>query len=315
MRVLTILLLSIVAATQMACSRTIHQKDFASTDEAVQALMAAVKSGDTRALLEVLGSDAKPVIDSGDPVQDKNGREKFMQAYDTAHSFDNSTEGLTVLQVGTDNWPFPFPLVQHDGRWHFDTTEGTEEIVNRRVGDNELSTIQACLAFVDAEREYYVRNPQNDPLLHFAQKLISTEGQKDGLYWPATGDEPPSPLGAGFARARSEGYDVAGNKEKPEPYHGYIYRLLKGQGPDAHGGAYDYMVGDKMLGGFALIASPAEYGTSGVMTFIVNHDGVVYSKDLGPDTSKAAAEIHVFNPDKSWKREGASEDAPGAPQA
>jgi hypothetical protein len=312
MRVLTILLLSIVAATQIACSRTIHQKDFASTDEAVQALMAAVKSGDTRALLEVLGNDAKPVIDSGDPVQDKNGREKFMQAYDAAHSFDNSTEGLTVLQVGTDNWPFPFPLVQQDGRWHFDTTEGTEEIVNRRVGDNELSTIQACLAFVDAEREYYTRNPQNDSLLHFAQKLISTEGQKDGLYWPTTGDEPPSPLGEGFARARSEGYALEG---KGQPFHGYIYRILKAQGPDAHGGAYDYMAGDKMLGGFALIASPAEYGTSGVMTFIVNHDGVVFSKDLGPDTAKVAPEIQVFDPDKSWKREAASEDAPGAPQA
>ncbi|HZF26475.1 MAG TPA: DUF2950 domain-containing protein [Steroidobacteraceae bacterium] len=305
MRVLVVLWLVIAAATQVACTRSVQHRDYASTDEAVQALLAAVKSGETRGLLEVLGNDAKPVVESGDPVQDRQARERFMEAYQTAHSLETPVEGLAILQIGSDNWPFPFPLLQHEGRWHFDTADGSDEIINRRVGKNEFSTVQSCLAFVDAEREYYVRNPQNDPLLHYAQKFVSSEGQKDGLYWPTAGDEPPSPLGAGFARARAEGYALQGDKAGTEPYHGYLYRLLTGQGPNAAGGAHDYMVRDKMLGGFALMATPAEYGTSGVMTFIVNYDGVVFSKDLGPDTAKVAAHIELFDPDESWKREAA----------
>jgi Protein of unknown function (DUF2950) len=310
MRVLVALLI-MVAATQAACSRSVQQKDFASAEEAVQALVAAAQSDDTRALLEVLGQEAEPVVGSGDPVQDKNSRQQFLQAYAAAHALDTSVEGRTTLEVGTDKWPFTFPIVQRDGRWRFDSTAGVEEIVNRRVGANEISTIQSCLAFVDAEREYYVRNAQQDSLLHFAQTLVSTEGQKDGLYWPTAGDEEPSPLGEEFAQARSEGYFQDGastdGASKSTPYHGYVYRLLKAQGPNAAGGAYDYMVGDKMLGGFALIASPAEYGSTGVMTFIVNHDGVVFSKDLGPDTAKAARSIEVFDPDQSWTKEAAIE--------
>jgi Protein of unknown function (DUF2950) len=310
MRVLVALLI-MVAATQAACSRSVQQKDFASAEEAVQALVAAAQSDDTRALLEVLGQEAEPVVGSGDPVQDKNSRQQFLQAYAAAHALDTSVEGRTTLEVGTDKWPFTFPIVQRDGRWRFDSTAGVEEIVNRRVGANEISTIQSCLAFVDAQREYYVRNAQQDSLLHFAQTLVSTEGQKDGLYWPTAGDEEPSPLGEEFAQARSEGYfqDDASKDgaSKATPYHGYVYRLLKAQGPNAAGGAYDYMVGDKMLGGFALIASPAEYGSTGVMTFIVNHDGVVFSKDLGPDTAKAARSIEVFDPDQSWTKEAAIE--------
>jgi Protein of unknown function (DUF2950) len=305
MRVLVALLI-VVAATQAACSRSVQQKDFASAEEAAQALVAAAQSDDTRALLEVLGQEAEPVVGSGDPVQDKSSRERFLQAYATAHALDNSVAGATTLEVGTDRWPFPFPIVQRDGRWRFDSSAGVEEIVNRRVGANELSTIQSCLAFVDAEREYYLRNVQRDSLLHYAQRLVSTEGQKDGLYWPTSADEEPSPLGEEFAQARSEGYFKEG-VTKATPYHGYVYRLLKAQGPNAAGGAYDYMVRDKMLGGFALIASPAEYGKSGVMTFLVNHDGVVFSKDLGPDTAKAALAIEAFDPDQSWTREASIE--------
>lgn len=299
-------LLVVVAATQVACSRSVHQKDFASAEEAAQALVTAAQSDGTRPLLEVLGKEAAPVLDSGDPVQDKNSRERFLQAYATAHALDTSVEGVTTLEVGTDKWPFPFPVVQRGGRWRFDSAAGVEEIVNRRVGANELSTIQSCLAFVDAQREYYVRNAEQDSLLHFAQKLVSSDGQKDGLYWPTAGDEEPSPLGEGFARARSEGYFEQG-VSKGTPYHGYVYRLLKAQGPNAAGGAYDYMVRDKMLGGFALIASPAEYGSTGVVTFIVNHDGIVFSKDLGPDTAKAALSIEAFDPDQSWTREAVIE--------
>jgi hypothetical protein len=291
----------LIAATA-GCGRTVDQQDFESAEAAAQALVAAAESEQTDELLEVLGPEASPVIASGDPIQDKNSREQFLQSYAAAHELHEGPEGVTTLTVGPDDWPFPFPLVQRDGRWRFDSAAGVEEVINRRVGANELSTIQSCLAYVDAQREYYVRNAQRDPLQHYAQKLVSSEGQKDGLYWPTTDGEPPSPLGERFAQARSEGYFEQG-AAKGAPYHGYIYRLLTAQGPHANGGAYDYMVRDRMLGGFALIAFPAEYGSTGVMTFIVNHDGVVFSKDLGPQTPKLAMAIRTFDPDETWKRE------------
>jgi hypothetical protein len=299
-------LLIVIAATQMACSRSTQQKDFESPAAAAQALVAAAQSDKSGALLEVLGKEAEPVLNSGDAVQDRNSRDRFLQAYTRAHALEADAEGVTTLAVGTDAWPFPFPIVQHDGRYQFDSAAGIEEIVNRRVGANELSAIQSCLAFVDAQREYYARNVEGDSLLHFAQKLASTAGHKDGLYWPTTGDEPQSPLGEAFARARSEGYFKEG-VTSATPYHGYVYRLLTSQGPHAAGGAYDYMVRDKMLGGFALIASPVEYGISGVMTFIVNHDGVVFSQDLGRMTVTSVQLIESFDPGPGWKREAAIE--------
>lgn len=299
-------LLIVIATTQTACSRSIQQKDFESPEAAAQALVAAAQSDNPRALLEVLGKQAEPMLNSGDPVQDKNSRNRFLQAYTGAHALEANAEGVTTLEVGPDQWPFPIPIVRRDGRYRFDSAVGMEEIINRRVGANELATIQSCLAFVDAQREYYVRNAERDPLLHFAQKLVSSEGRKDGLYWPTSGGEPPSPLGEAFVQAHSEGYFKDGGS-KATPYHGYVYRLLASQGPHAKGGAYDYMVRDKMLGGFALIAFPAEYGISGVMTFIVNHDGVVLSKDLGPMTTTSAQLIESFNPDPGWKREAAIE--------
>jgi Protein of unknown function (DUF2950) len=302
---LSILLLALLV-TQAACDRAIRQQDFESAEAAAQALIAAVQSGETRATLEVLGKDAEPVLNSGDSVQDKNSRERFLQAYAQAHELETAADGAITLEVGADEWPFPFPIVERDGRYRFDSGAGIEEIINRRVGANELSAIQSCLAFVDAQREYYVRNVEQDSLLHFAQKLVSAEGRKDGLYWPNSGEEPPSPLGEEFARARAEGY-LPEAAAKTTPYHGYVFRLLTSQGTNAAGGAYDYMVNDKMLGGFAMIASPAEYGTSGVMTFIVNHDGVVFSKDLGSMTATSAQLIKSFNPDSSWKREATIE--------
>lgn len=300
-----VLMMMVVAA----CNRGTSQRDFASIDDAVGALVAAARSNDTSALVRVLGSEAEPAISSGDAIQDRNARERFVRAYEAEHTLSRGDAGEATLLVGTDQWPFPFPLVQSNGRWHFDSDAGTDEIVNRRVGANELSTIQSCLAFVDAQREYYMRNPQQAPLLQFAQRLVSTKGERDGLYWPTTGAEPPSPLGAGFARAQGEGYFQNG-ASKNEPLRGYIYRLLTAQGPNAQGGAYSYLVDGKMIGGFALIAVPAEYGRSGVMTFIVNHDGIVYSKDLGPDTATAARAIQTFDPDSSWHREDATEASP-----
>lgn len=299
-------LLIVIALTQAACSQSSQQKDFASAEAAAQALAAAVQSEQSGALLQVLGRQAEPVLNSGDPVQDKNSRDRFLQAYASAHTLQSDAEGVTTLEVGTDAWPFPFPIVQHEGRYRFDSSAGVEEIINRRVGANELSAIQSCLAFVDAQREYYVRNAERDPLLHFAQKIASTPGRKDGLYWPTSGTELPSPLGEAFARARTEGYFKEG-VTGATPYHGYIYRLLTAQGPHAAGGAYDYTVRGKMLGGFALLAFPVEYGVSGVMTFIVNHDGVVFSKDLGRMTPTAVQLIESFDPDPTWKREAAIE--------
>lgn len=287
------------------CDLVGKQRSYSSPEQAADALVAALKSEKTGPVLRVLGKDAKPAIDSGDPVQDRNARARFVEMYGTSHSLEAREDGSQVLQVGSDNWPFPFPLVQENGKWRFDSAAGAEELIDRRVGRNELSAIQACLAYVDAQREYYTRNPENDPLLHYAQLLISSPGKHDGLYWETSGDEAPSPLGPAFARARSQGY-LKDSKSGPEPFHGYYYALLKAQGPNAAGGAYDYIVRDKMIGGFALIAYPAEYGNSGVMTFMVNHDGVVFSKDLGPDTGKLAPEIKVFDPDSSWKREDAS---------
>jgi hypothetical protein len=195
----------------------------------------------------------------------------------------------------------PIPVVKGKDGWRFDTQQGKEEVLNRRIGRNELSAVQAMLAYVDAQREYYLRNPQGDKLLHYAQKFGSAKGKRDGLYFPTKAGEPPSPLGPLYASAKAAGYTKAGNG-MPSPYHGYRYRILKRQGPDAPGGAYDYMAQGRMIGGFALVAWPASYGSSGVMTFLVNHEGVVYEKDLGPNTAAAAAKITRFNPDKSWKR-------------
>jgi len=298
------LLVILTVVTPAACGQSVRQHDFASAEEAVRALVSAAESPYPRALLEVLGEEAEPVLSSGDPVQDKNSRDRFRQAFAQAHALVANGDGVTTLEVGADEWPFPFPIVERNGRWRFDGAAGTEEIVNRRVGANEVSTIQSCLAFVDAQREYYLRNPERDSLQHYAQKLVSAERRKDGLYWPTTGNEPPSPLGESFARARSEGY-FEGSASQATPFHGYIYRLLPAQGPNAPGGAYQYVVNDKMLGGFGLIAFPAEYGKSGVMTFIVNHDGVVYSRDLGADTAAAVRAIQTFDPDQTWQRERA----------
>jgi hypothetical protein len=296
----TVLILLTSLAALTAC--TSKPAKFDTPEAAIQALIDAAKADDDGALLELLGKDAKPLIDSGDPVADKNARAAFVASYEAAHSLDKSVPESIKLEVGEDKWPFPIPLVSAGGKWYFDSPTGIDEVINRRVGANELDTIQSCLAYVDAQREYYVRNVQNDPILHYASRLISTDGKKDGLYWPAAENEEPSPLGEAFARARAEGYLPDGSS-KGEPFHGYIYRLLTKQGPNAAGGAYEYLVNDRLLGGFAAVAFPAEYGNSGVMTFIVNHDGVVFSKDLGPDTAKLALAMDSFDPGPDWKKE------------
>jgi len=290
----------LLAAAAIPATAATGPKIFAAPEQAVQQLIVAVKAGDSKALLEILGPDAKALIASGDAVADKEGRERFARNYDEANKLEKSGDDKVILSVGRDAWPFPIPIVKDAAGWRFDTDEGREEILNRRVGRNERETIQAALAYVDAQREYYLRNPQRDKLLQYAQKFRSASGKRDGLYWPAQASEPPSPLGPLYAAARIEGYGKASGG-KPYPYHGYFYRILKGQGPEARGGAYDYVAQGRMIGGFALVAYPATYGNSGVMTFIVNHDGTVYEKNLGPDTAKIARAMSVFNPDKGWK--------------
>jgi hypothetical protein len=282
----------------MAMGAAARKQSFPSPEAGVQALLAAAKSHDTTSLLQILGPEAQSFINTGDPVADRASRGRFVQAYEEAHTLVPLGDTQVVLQIGKDEWPFPIPLVKDNTSWRFDTKAGKEEILNRNIGRNELDVIQVCLTYVDAQREYYMRNPQGDVLLQYAQKFRSTQGKRDGLYWATTANEPPSPLGSLVARARGEGYK--GTASKPVPYHGYYYKILTGQGPKAPDGAYDYVVRGKMIGGFAMVAYPAQYGSSGIMTFMVNHDGVVYEKDLGPNTTATAQSMARFNPDETW---------------
>ena len=303
MRVTAWILLALSAS--VAWGVPLGQKSFKSPEAAVQALVKAAQAKDAKALIAVLGPQAGPIIDSGDAVADQNARAEFLAKYKEGSSIDSSAAGKAILVAGKDKWPFPIPLVKEGAAWYFDGAAGVEEVINRRIGENELSTIQSCLAYVDAQHEYYLRNVQKDALQHYANKLISTEGKKDGLYWPASNGEAPSPLGEEFVAARAEGY-LQSDAPRGAPYHGYIYRLITRQGPQAPGGAYEYMVNGELLGGFALIAFPADYGSSGIMTFIVNHEGVVYSRDLGPHTEHVAMGIVEFNPDAMWTKEDAT---------
>jgi hypothetical protein len=277
----------------------VQPKRFASPDEAVQAFVAALRAGDTKTLLAVLGSEGRTLVSSGDPVADRQSRDLFLKSYDASRKLVPNGD-RAVLQVGADDWPFPIPLVKQGERWRFDVRQGREEIIARRIGRNELYTMQTCLAYVDAQREYYSEDRNGDGVLEYAQRFDSAPGKRDGLYWPTQPGEPPSPLGELVVRARAAGYrrDGAG----PTPFHGYLYRILTAQGPAAPGGAYEYVVRGHMIAGFALVAFPAQYGVSGVMTFMVNHDGVVYQKDLGPSTRSIASALRVFNPDDAWTK-------------
>jgi Protein of unknown function (DUF2950) len=274
------------------------QRTFTTPEEAVEALVAAAKAKDMEAVIAILGPESKALVTSGDPVADETARERFVTSYEQKHTLVRGEEDATVLETGDDGWPFPIPLVDTDRGWRFDGDEGVQEVIDRRIGANELYTIQTCLAYVDAQREYNDRNPQGDAVPPYAQFIASSKGKKDGLYWETGSGEPPSPLGALFARAHGEGYAPAQGKRVP--YHGYVYRVLKAQGPNAPGGAYDYVLHGKMIGGFALVAYPAEYDSSGVMTFLVNHSGDVYEKDLGAETEAIAGAMKTFDPDDTW---------------
>jgi hypothetical protein len=290
---------ALIFALAITCRAALaQQKTFSSAEEAVKAAIAAAKSNNDKELLAVFGAQAKEILFSGDAAADKQRRGEFITAYDEKNRL--ATEGEnTILIVGKQDWPFPIPIVKRGNVWVFDTEKGKEEILNRRIGENELSTIQTLLAVVDAEREYAIKDRDRDGLLEYAQKFVSDPGKKNGLYWEAKQGEPQSPLGPIMARARSEGYKGQASTTPP-PYHGYYYRILTAQGKNAPGGAYSYLVKGKMIGGFALVAYPAQYGNSGVITFIVNHDGKVLQKDLGPKTAAIAKGMKEYNPDSTW---------------
>ena len=271
------------------------QQSFPTPEDAAAALAAAVKSGPSD-ILKVLGKAADDIVSSGDEVADADTRQRFTSMYDSRHSVKTEGNKKATLMLGPDDFPFPIPLVNTRTGWEFDPDEGRIEVLYRRIGRNELDAIQTALAFVDAENEYADKN-RGEGVGVYAQRIVSTPGKKDGLFW--RDDSDPSPLGALAAEASAEGYRTG---EGPAPYHGYYFRILKGQGSDAPGGTFNYVVKGKMIGGFALIAYPAEYGNSGVMTFVVNHAGTVYQKDLGARTDSIAKRIYLFDPDQTWKK-------------
>jgi hypothetical protein len=293
--------LALCVMAPLAAAGTTVQKTFASPEAGVNALVDAIKSNDQKMLHSILGPHSRKLVGSGDEVADAQDREAFIKAYGEANRIVLEGEAKATLVIGADEWPLPIPLMKSGGRWHFDAAKGEKEILARRIGANELAAIQVCLAIADAEHEYAVQERADDGVLHYADRFVSTPGHRDGLYWETNADEPPSPLGPLLAAAAVEGYEKSQAKAL-SPYHGYYYRILTRQGPDAPGGAYDYLVRDRMIGGFAVLAWPARYGASGIMSFMVNHDGVVYEKNLGPKTAEAAAGITSFNPDASWKK-------------
>jgi len=278
-----------------------RQMVFATPEEAADALVTATQADKTADIERIFGASGHKLIYSGDSVADKLGREKFVTAYSQKHVMEPQSDDRVILIVSTDEWPFPIPLVKQGNGWRFDTQAGVNEILNRRVGRNELNAIQVCAAIVDAEHDYASKDRTGSGFLEYAQKFMSSNGKHDGLYWPAVADE-ESPIGPLVVSARAEGYVSKAANEKRSPYHGYFYKILTQQGKDAPGGAHGYIVNGHMIGGFAVIAFPAKYDDSGVMTFMVDQDGVLYEKNLGPNSTAIAQAMTAFNPDDSWKK-------------
>jgi hypothetical protein len=280
------------------------QKTFNSPTAAADALAAAAKKHDKQEMSAILGRSGQELIYSGDRVADKENNDHFVEKYHEMHRFVTTGSGRVFLYIGAENWPLAIPLQKSGAKWYFDTAYGKQEVLYRRIGSNELNVIKVCQEIVSSEREYYAALHDGSSVQQYAQKFRSTSGKQDGLYWEVkAGEEPESPLGPLVAEAASEGYKhhshhAAGH---PRPFHGYVYRLLTRQGAAAHGGAQDYIVDGKMTGGFALVAYPVRYRDSGVMTFVVNQDGQIYQKDLGPRTGQIASEMVEYNPDSTWQ--------------
>ncbi len=291
----------LLAALLAACATPKEQPGFETADEAARQMVQALRTDNLVQAEEFLGEGSAELLHSGDDVADRNGRAEFVRLYDEKHRLEQVNETTMTLCIGEIDWPVPIPIVKSGEIWVFDTAAGREEMLNRRIGRNELNAIQVCLAYCDAQREYGAADHDGDGVLEYARAFRSSPGKHDGLYWPVKEGEPSSPLGELAAQAVKEGYGGKTGDDGPHPYHGYYYRILTSQGRHAAGGAYSYMVKDQMIGGYALVAYPAEYGNSGVMSFQVDHDGTVFQKDLGDDTANAAEAMKTFDPDPSWK--------------
>lgn len=276
-------------------------KPFATPDAAVDSLVTAMRAGNEGELARILGPESRELLSSGDEVADANGRAEFLRLYDAKHRLVPDGDEVMTLEVGADEWPLPVPVVRGDDGWVFDTSAGLDEMLSRRIGRNELYAIQVCAAIVDAQREYASADYSGDGWREYARRFYSEPGKRDGLYWPAAPGEPESPLGELVASATSEGYGGTAQADHgPRPFHGYLYRILTAQGPAAPGGAMDFIAQGRMIGGFGVVAWPADYANSGLKTFIVSHHGTVYEKDLGDDTDRLARAMAKFNPDSGW---------------
>lgn len=289
--------LPLFAAEPSPTAAAVKQKVFDTSRQAADALILAAETFDVPALLEILGADSRELVVTEDEVQDKNALTAFAAKAREKSTLtpDPKNKKQVTLVVGTDDWPMPIPIVKEKGKWRFDTKAGRQEILYRRIGGNELDAIQICRGYVETQHEYALEKHGDAEVNQYAQRIISTPGKKDGLAWRNDDGTWGGPIGENVARAIEQGYS-----DRTAPYHGYFFKVLKGQGPAAPLGEMSFLVGKVMIGGFALLAAPAEYGVTGVMSFMVSHDGVVYQKDLGPDTLKAFQAIKLFNPDETW---------------
>jgi hypothetical protein len=276
------------------------QITFSTAQDGAKSLMDAIRADDKTELVVIFGDEGQELISSGDEVADKQDRQRFLKGYETKHRLVASGENTKSLHVGADDWGFPIPLVRNGGKWYFDTAQGKQEILYRRIGRNELGAIDVCQTYVQIQRDYASSGHDGETAGTYAQQIMSNPGKHNGLYWETKDGETQSPAGLLLAQAAGEGYSAAPSDTKRSPYHGYFYRILKAQGNAAPGGARDYVGGGKLASGFALVAFPAEYRSSGVMTFIVNQQAVVYQKDLGENTANIAGQMTEFNPDKTW---------------
>jgi len=297
--ILTVVIALVAVLAQCAfATPAASQASFDTPQAAVAALVAAVRANDSARTLAVLGPDAADLVTTADAVADKTGRERFLRAQQARTRLMLRSDGSVALYLGTESWPFPIPLVKQGASWRFDTAAGHQEILNRRVGANELNALQVCAAYVEAQREYATQDREGDSIIQYAQRFRSEPGKHNGLYWSVSGGEELSPMGPLVAEAEAEGYTPGQHNGN---FHGYRFRIVKRQGAAAPGGAYDYVNNGHMVGGFALVAWPASYGETGVMTFIVNQNGIIFEKDLGQDTEAQAKSMTDYNPDETWK--------------
>jgi len=294
-------LFALAAPATPAEAKSAGAQRFQTPDDAAKALLEAVRSDDRNQITTVFGSDGAELLSSGDEIEDKNNRSNFITLAQEKMAVEKIGEGRAIIHAGNTDWPFPIPLVKHGDSWQFDADQGRQEILNRRIGRNELSALGVIRGYVEAQFDYANSDRDGDGVSEYAQKLMSEPGKFDGLFWEPEDGQPQSPLGPLVAEASAKGYKVKGASEKPSPYHGYYYRILTRQGGNVPGGKYDYIINGNMIAGFALVAFPAEYGSSGIMTFVVNHQGKIFQKDLGPKTAEIAAKMMEYNPDSKWE--------------